>query len=47
MLKEVIDAAIVQAHQLQVSREDFLEAVEERLGEFQPKETKPNPPAKA
>jgi GntR family transcriptional regulator len=39
MLKEVIDAAIVQAHQLQVSREDFLEAVEERLGEFQLKES--------
>ncbi|XOV69933.1 MAG: GntR family transcriptional regulator [Verrucomicrobiota bacterium] len=39
MLKEVIDAAIVQAHQLQVSREDFLEAVEERLGEFQLRES--------
>jgi GntR family transcriptional regulator len=39
MVKEVIDAAIVQAHQLQVSREDFLEAVEERLGEFQLRES--------
>ena len=47
MLKEVIDAAIVQAHQLQVSREDFLEAVEERLGEFQLKESKSNKSPKA
>ena len=42
MLQEVIDAAIVQAHHLQVSQEDFLEAIEERLGSFHlKKETSP------
>ena len=35
MLQDVIDAAIVQAHHLQVSKEEFLKAVKERLGAFQ------------
>ena len=40
MLKEVIDAAIVQAHHLQISRKDFMDAVEDRLGTFQLKQYK-------
>ncbi len=41
MLKEVIDAAIVQAHHLQVSHEVFMKTVEERLGSFHLKKEKP------
>jgi GntR family transcriptional regulator len=35
ILAQSIDAAIVQAHHLQVSREQFLAAVEQRLDEFE------------
>jgi len=34
MLTDDIDAAIVQAHHLQVSDEEFLDLVKERLGSF-------------
>ncbi|MDB6021772.1 MAG: transcriptional regulator, GntR family [Pedosphaera sp.] len=34
MLADEIDAAIVQAHHLQVDEEDFLNLVKERLGNF-------------
>lgn len=34
MLADEIDAAIVQAHHLQVSEEEFLDLVKERLGNF-------------
>ena len=34
MLADVIDAAIVQAHHLQVNEKDFLELVKERLEVF-------------
>jgi GntR family transcriptional regulator len=47
MLKEVIDAAIVQAHHLQVSHEDFMEAVEERLGSFHLKTENPSSPKRS
>jgi len=47
MLHASIDAAIVQAHHLQVTHEAFLEAVEERLGAFrlkhQPKPSQNHP----
>ena len=37
MLIEEIDQAIVQAHHLQVSRDEFLEAVHQRLAVFDQK----------
>jgi GntR family transcriptional regulator len=40
MLAEEIDAAIVQAHHLQVGREDFLKAVQQRLDAFEKRRAK-------
>ena len=37
ILHEVVDAAVVQAHHFQVSREDFLALVAERLDAFERK----------
>ncbi len=45
LLAEEIDAAIVQAHHLQVGREVFLKLVNQRLDVFEQKRAKANPPA--
>ena len=37
MLSEYIDAAVVQAHHLQVNESEFLSLVQERLSLFQSK----------